>query len=192
MELCKKEIKEDAVCSSSGSKEDSEKALGVEGDATSACVDATPGLIKAVAPKHADNLEHFKCSDNSLQPTLGVISMEETLHDAFQRVWDGDDNEADACKKNAEDMEILKPKDFSFPHRSNCANTSRENESSPVAFTSSLPSHYLDTDRQETPKEKDKLAQGVPAEDVCLSTSSAKRENSEKCTKCVQLQRSLF
>ncbi|XP_074565236.1 uncharacterized protein LOC141821775 [Curcuma longa] len=187
--LCKKEIKEDAVCSSSGLKEDSEKALGVEGDATSACVDATPNLIKAVAPKYTDNSEHFKSNDNSLQPTLGVISMEETLHDAFQRVLDADDNEPDACKKNAEDMEILKPKAFSFPHRTNCADTSRENEISPVASTSSLPTHYLDPDMQVTPKGKDKLAQGVPDEDVCLSTSAAKRENSEKCTKCVKLQR---
>ncbi|XP_042468682.1 uncharacterized protein LOC122051558 isoform X1 [Zingiber officinale] len=189
VELCKKEIKEDAVCSSSGSKEDSEKTLGVEGDATSACVDAAPNLIKAVEPKYADNLEHFKCSNNSLQPTLGVISMEETLHDAFQRVLDGDDNDPDACEKNAEDLEIFKLKEFSFPHRSNCADTSRENEISPVASTSSLPTHYLDPDMDLTPNEKDKLAQGVPAEDVCLSTSSAKGENFEKCTKCVKLQR---
>ncbi|XP_042399913.1 uncharacterized protein LOC121989756 isoform X1 [Zingiber officinale] len=148
VELCKGEFKEDAECSSSCSKEDSVKALGIEG---------------------------------------GAISMKEPFHDVFQRLLDGNDNESDVCKQNRKDL-FLKSREISFPDRSNRADTSRENKSSPVAFTSFQRTDY-GPDMVVTPKGNDKLAQEVHTEDVCLSTSSAKRENSEKCAKCVKLTR---
>ncbi|XP_074581119.1 uncharacterized protein LOC141837642 [Curcuma longa] len=142
VKLCKGELKEDAECSSSCSKEDSVTVLGIEGDATLARVDATQNLNKAVTSEYADNLGHSKCSDTSLKPTLGKISMKEPCHDVFHRLLDGDDNESDACKKNTKDL-FLKSREISFPDSSDRADALRENKSSPVASTSSQQTDYL-------------------------------------------------
>lgn len=180
VELFKGELKEDTECSSSCSKEDSAEVLGIEGDATLARVDVAQNLIEAVTSEYADNSGHSKCSNTSLKPTLGKISMKEPFHDVF-----GHDNESDVCKKNSKDL-ILKSREKSISNRSNHADTSRENKSSPVASTSSQRTDYPDPDMVVTPKGN------VHTEDVYLSTSSAKRGNSEKCTKCVHLRRSSY